>query len=102
DGPDRRGMWSLRAPSRRITVPQGAIEGTNQGGRRKLSVVRRNWAGQLHARHILRQQVELGTAVVDSIVYVASRVTCQDVLRVRMQAGIADRTVETAANAVER
>jgi hypothetical protein len=46
DGADRCGMWSLRAPPRRITVPQGAEKGRNRGGRLKLSVVRKNWAGQ--------------------------------------------------------
>ena len=38
-------MWGLRAPTRCITVPQGAIENSNQGGRLKLSVARRNRAG---------------------------------------------------------
>ena len=42
NGPDRCGMWGLRAPTRCITVPQGANEGASEGGRLKLSVVRRN------------------------------------------------------------
>ena len=46
NGSDRCGMWGLRAPTRCITVPQGASEGSNEGGVLKLSVVRRNWAGQ--------------------------------------------------------
>src|SRR5665648_4921 len=47
DGPDRCGMWGLRAPARRITVPQGAITSSSKrSGRLKLKVVRRKWAGQ--------------------------------------------------------
>jgi hypothetical protein len=43
---DRCGMWGLRAPTRCITVPQGASEGRAEGGRLKPTVVRRNRAGQ--------------------------------------------------------
>ena len=32
NGSDRCGMWGLRAPTRCITVPQGANEGRNEGG----------------------------------------------------------------------
>ena len=46
DGADRCGIWGLRAPPRRTTVPQGANERSNRGGRLKLNVVRRNRAGQ--------------------------------------------------------
>ena len=46
DGADRCGIWGLRAPPRRTTVPQGANESSNRGGRLKLNVVRRNRAGQ--------------------------------------------------------
>jgi hypothetical protein len=46
DGADRCGIWSLRAPPRRATAPQGAIEGSNKGGRLIPSVVRTNRAGQ--------------------------------------------------------
>ena len=46
DGADRCGTWGLRAPPRRTTVPQGAYQGSNRGGRLKLNVVRRNRAGQ--------------------------------------------------------
>src|SRR5262249_17358766 len=41
NGSNRCGMWGLRAPTRCITVPQGARE-----ARGKLSVNRRTWAGQ--------------------------------------------------------
>lgn len=44
DGAERCGMWSLRAPPRRPTVPDGTNT-TNRGGVLKLSVVRRNRAG---------------------------------------------------------
>ena len=37
---------NLRAPPRRATAPQEPIEGSNRGGRLKLSMVRRNRAGQ--------------------------------------------------------
>src|SRR6478672_3990201 len=47
DGADRCGIWGLRAPPRRTTVPQGANERSNRGGRLKLNVVRRNNAGQI-------------------------------------------------------
>src|SRR6478736_2499251 len=46
DGADRCGIWGLRAPPRRTTVPQGANERSNRGGRLKLNVVRRTRAGQ--------------------------------------------------------
>ena len=36
---------SLRAPPRRATAPQGASQGSNEGGRLKLSVARKNRAG---------------------------------------------------------
>ena len=39
-------MWGLRAPPRRITVPQGANDDCNRGSSLKLKVVRRNRAGQ--------------------------------------------------------
>ena len=39
-------MWSLRAPTRCITVPQGASEGSTEGGVLKLGVAQRNQAGQ--------------------------------------------------------
>ena len=51
NGPGRCGMWGLRAPARCTTVPQGANEGRNRGGRLKLTVVRRNRAGQRRALH---------------------------------------------------
>jgi Integrase core domain len=40
-------VGSLRAPTRCITVPQGANQGSTEGGVLKLGVARRNWAGQL-------------------------------------------------------
>src|SRR5262245_37039695 len=46
DGAERCGTWSLRAPPRRTTASQGANQGSNRGGRLKLNVVRRIWAGQ--------------------------------------------------------
>jgi putative transposase len=46
DGAARCGMWGLRAPPRRITVPQGANDDCNRGSCLKLKVVRRNRAGQ--------------------------------------------------------
>src|SRR6185312_1296054 len=46
DGAERCGNWGLRAPPRRTTVPQGANQGSNPGGRLKLNVARRNRAGQ--------------------------------------------------------
>src|SRR5262245_22704389 len=52
DGAERCGTWGLRAPPRRTTVPQGANQGSNPGGRLKLNLVRRNWAGQGH--HLLK------------------------------------------------
>src|SRR6476620_4286195 len=45
DGADRCGIWGLSAPPRRTTVPQGANERSNRGGRLKLNVVRRTRAG---------------------------------------------------------
>src|SRR6266853_2996106 len=47
NGPDRCGMWGLRAPARCSTVPPGTSKGRNQGGRLKLKMVRRNRAGQI-------------------------------------------------------
>lgn len=38
DGADRCGIWSLRAPPRRIAVLQGARKGRKRGGRLKLGV----------------------------------------------------------------
>src|SRR5207244_2368258 len=46
NGPDRCGMWGLRAPARCSTVPPGTSKGRSQGGRLKLKMVRRNRAGQ--------------------------------------------------------
>src|SRR5262249_2348265 len=45
NGSDRCGMWGLRVPTRCITVPRGALEARGKGGRLKLSVDRRIWAG---------------------------------------------------------
>src|SRR5262245_27971665 len=45
DGAERCGTWGLRAPPRRTTASQGANQGSNRGGRLKLNVVRRLWAG---------------------------------------------------------
>src|SRR6476646_1723615 len=53
DGADRCGIWGLRAPPRRTTVPQGANERSNRGGRLKLNVVRRNRAGQITSRMLM-------------------------------------------------
>src|SRR5262245_37131318 len=47
DGAERCGTWGLRAPPRRTTASQGANQGSNRGGRLKLNVVRRIWAGQV-------------------------------------------------------
>ena len=41
NGPDRCGMWGLRAPARCSTVPRGTSKGRNQGGRLKLKMVRK-------------------------------------------------------------
>jgi Integrase core domain len=53
NGSDRCGMWSLCAPTRCITVPQGASEGSTEGAVLKLGVARRNWAGQSGCEHRL-------------------------------------------------
>ncbi len=52
DGGDplRSGPGSLRAPPRRITVPQGAREDRKRGGRLKLKVVPKNRAGHCGSR----------------------------------------------------
>jgi putative transposase len=42
------------APPRRSIVPRGAVQGSNRGGRLKLSVVRRKQAGQLRRRRRAR------------------------------------------------
>src|SRR5207244_5070028 len=47
NGPGRCGTWGLRAPARCITVPQGAIDAASEGSRLKLTVVRKNRAGQV-------------------------------------------------------
>jgi FkbM family methyltransferase len=57
---DRCGLWGVRAPTRCITVPQGANEGSTEGGVLKLSAARRSRAGHffmspdknLDCRHI--------------------------------------------------
>jgi len=51
DGPERCGMWGLRAPARRSTARTRAHRGSNRGGRFKLSLVRRNQAGQLESEN---------------------------------------------------
>jgi hypothetical protein len=45
NGPGRYGIWGLRAPARCSTVPAGT-NAASKGGRLKLTVVRRTWAGQ--------------------------------------------------------
>jgi len=45
NGPGRFGIWGLRAPARCSTVPAGT-NAASKGGRLKLTVVRRTWAGQ--------------------------------------------------------
>ena len=57
NGSDRCGMWGLRAPTRCITVPQGASEGSTEGGVLKLSVVRRNRAGQPFGVRVTTQRL---------------------------------------------
>jgi hypothetical protein len=47
NGSDRCGMWGLRAPTRCVTVPRGALEARGEGSRLKLSVDRRIWARQV-------------------------------------------------------
>ena len=46
NGPGRYGIWGLRAPARCSTVPAGT-NAASKGGRLKLTVVRRTWAGHL-------------------------------------------------------
>src|SRR6476660_5439638 len=46
DGADRCGIWGLRAPPRRTTVPPGANARSNLGCRLNLNVFRRTRAGQ--------------------------------------------------------
>src|SRR6476620_8921628 len=58
DGADRCGIWGLRAPPRRTTVPQGANERSNRGGRLKLNVVRRTRAGQTCCWHGCQASVD--------------------------------------------
>src|SRR5262249_20142191 len=50
DGAERCGTWGLRAPPRRTTASQGANQGSNRGGRLKLNVVRRIWAGHWYSK----------------------------------------------------
>ena len=57
NGSDRCGMWGLRAPTRCITVPQGAREGSTQGRVLKLGVVRRSWAGQQQVERANQREV---------------------------------------------
>src|SRR5262249_19721202 len=57
NGSNHCGMWSLRAPTRCITVPQGANEGSTEGGVLKLSVARRTWAGQRQSFHFNNHRV---------------------------------------------
>ena len=46
NGPGRCGDGGLRAPARCVTVPRGTTETSSRGARLKLTVVRRNRAGQ--------------------------------------------------------
>ena len=48
NGPGRYGIWGLRAPARCSTVPAGT-NAASKGGRLKLTVVRRTWAGHIDA-----------------------------------------------------
>ena len=54
NGPGRYGIWGLRAPARCSTVPAGT-NAASKGGRLKLTVVRRTWAGhfeELRSSHL--------------------------------------------------
>ena len=50
-------MWGLRAPTRCITVPQGANQGRDEGGVLKLSAVRRNRAGHVRYNDLPKEVV---------------------------------------------
>ena len=60
NGPGRYGIWGLRAPARCSTVPAGT-NAASKGGRLKLTVVRRTWAGHLQCRqHATKQSRDKG------------------------------------------